>query len=52
MVLVLSLAPGLNVWIGVPVGAFVYLSVVALLRGATRSDGSVIFEGIRGALFR
>lgn len=52
MMIALVAVPGLTLWVGIPVGGLVYLATLLGIQGMTREDGRVVWEGIRGALFR
>jgi O-antigen/teichoic acid export membrane protein len=52
MVLVLSLLPGLSLFLGIGAGAAVYFLVLLALGGVTREDWGVVKEMARGVLSR
>ena len=52
MVYVLASMPWLSLWWGVPLGALLYFAALWLFRGTSREDWVVVWNAIRGALFR
>ena len=52
MLLILFPIPGLSLWTGTLVGALVYFAALWGIRGASREDRTVVWNAIRGALFR
>ncbi len=52
MTLVLVAIPGLSLWTGVAVGAFVYFAVLLRVRGMSSEDRIVLWNAIRGAFFQ
>lgn len=52
MFLVLFAIPGLSLWTGVLLGAGVYFGALWGIRGMSREDRLVVWNALRGALFR
>lgn len=52
MLLALFAFPGISLWLGIALGGGVYFAALCAMRGASRNDGALVLESIRGALFR
>ncbi len=52
MAFVLLEMPGLSLWTGVVVGGLVYFAALFAVRGVSVEDRVVLWNGLRGALFR
>ena len=52
MALVLVVVPGLSLWIGVLFGGLVYFAALFSVRGMSAEDRIVLWNALRGALFR
>src|SRR6266581_2334670 len=52
MALVLVAVPGLSLWIGVLFGGLVYFAALFSVRGMSAEDRIVLWNALRGALFR